>query len=272
MPLIKLSADPSTWVEVSDAEYAWLRNQGALFIENTDMVVDAAAYRMVGCVIRNTGSGFQVLNDAGHKPVGVAGVREVGGDIVIDYEFTATKVISLVAGPDETYASRGYQVGASVGLSAATLRVGQNVLWSDYISWGLLADGVTNGLKSFNNLAYYIGPSPTPSLAAQGWLRYDFNSPVAFSPVGGTLTTRNPLMPVVFEGAGASSSSPGALYGGFNFRFVDLAGAPIIAPDLTQIKLWATMNSTFTRKPPLSELVIPSSNFWVSGIFEVGRS
>jgi hypothetical protein len=222
----------------------------------------------LGCAIRNTGAGFAPISDSGHIPLGVKAVRELNGDILVDYDFTATRVVSFSVTPDETMATLGYSVGASVGLKTATIRVGQSALWADYISW----DAANGKLKSFNGLAHNIDIHPQSTFAAQGWLRYDFNSPVSFAPgaLGGQVASRNAAQTAIFEGVGTSGSVVGAPYGGFNFRFVDpLTREPILAPDLTQVKVWATINSTLTRKVAPSELAIAGSNFWIQGAFEV---
>lgn len=228
--------------------------------------VQGRAYRTVACAIRRTAGGtFQVISDSGHVPVGVLGVREVNGDIVIDYDFQATRVVSFVVTPDETFALSGLTVGASVGLASATIRVGQTATWSDYI----LYDSATAGLKSFNGLAESIGPSSNASLAAAGWYQYLFNSAVSFtSPFfGGQLTSRTKTMDVLLEGAGPSV---GGAFGGFNFRFVDAATrADITSPTLADVKVWASFNSPVTRKVPLTELVTAGSNFWIYGVLEV---
>jgi hypothetical protein len=74
-------------------------------------------------VIRNNGTGWQFINDANHNPMNLASVSvDNSGRIVLDYGFTAKKVLTLVASPDETFASQ-YQIGGSVGLSQTLFNV-----------------------------------------------------------------------------------------------------------------------------------------------------
>lgn len=88
------------------------------FSENAD-------YRVVAGVIRqaSNGSGWQFISDSGHTPMGVSSVSANSDFIVINFDFTAEKVISFVAGPDETFAAWGLVCGASVGFSSASLQV-----------------------------------------------------------------------------------------------------------------------------------------------------
>lgn len=66
-------------------------------------------------------SGWVAINDAGHIPVNISSVTTESNRVDISYGFTASKVISLVAVPDEYFAQRGYFCGCSVGTKTASI-------------------------------------------------------------------------------------------------------------------------------------------------------
>lgn len=109
-------------------------------------------FRVIAGTIRNTGTGWEVLNDTGHRPTGVTGVTVTSTAIVVSFASTL-KVVSFVCGPDETYASRGLRVGASVGLSSANVMCYQEDehAISDFVSWNGTAwsslEGVFTGIS-----------------------------------------------------------------------------------------------------------------------------
>lgn len=60
---------------------------------------------------------WTVLNDAGHKPVGISSVQLFADRVRVHHTFTANKVRSFQATSDEAFASADVRVGASVGLT-----------------------------------------------------------------------------------------------------------------------------------------------------------
>lgn len=66
------------------------------------------------------------INDGLHVPVGVGAASASGDTISISLDQTYGRVISIVAGPDETLAQMGVSVGASVNLDAFALRMSVN--------------------------------------------------------------------------------------------------------------------------------------------------
>jgi hypothetical protein len=82
----------------------------------------------VAGVIRSADeNGWYVINNDGHKPLNIAKVEVKNGLIVVNYTFKASAIHTFMVTPDETFARAGYFVGASVGLSAATISVSQVV-------------------------------------------------------------------------------------------------------------------------------------------------
>lgn len=81
--------------------------------------------RAVAGVVRQTTAdgGWDLIDDADHTPIGVSSVStSASGDLNIIFSFTATKIISFVAGVDETYSKEMMVVGPTVGKTTATLR------------------------------------------------------------------------------------------------------------------------------------------------------
>lgn len=85
---------------------------------------DGNKYRLLAGVIRNTGSGWEFLDDSGHEPIGFTGViNNVDGSLQLEHDVDAVKVGSLVATADETYSNYGIIAGASVGRDFSTLEM-----------------------------------------------------------------------------------------------------------------------------------------------------
>lgn len=74
--------------------------------------------------VRNTGDGWKWISDSAHTPVGITPtVSVVGTAIRINYGFTAKRVVTLVATPDETFAALGFIIGGSVGTTYTDLQI-----------------------------------------------------------------------------------------------------------------------------------------------------
>jgi hypothetical protein len=93
--------------------------------------------RIVGCVLRNDGSGWAPMNDAGHRPVPSSGITVAAdfNSVDINYGFTASKVITSLVVPDEVFATQRVFVGASVGLSGAVIVLTADVSIGGYVAW-----------------------------------------------------------------------------------------------------------------------------------------
>ncbi|MFF4834115.1 hypothetical protein [Streptomyces sp. NPDC001315] len=81
------------------------------------LVTEAGArLAVIAGTIRNTGSGWQLLDDDAHEPSGITGVTEQAGYIELQHAVGAAQVVALTVTVDETYAKSGLRCGASVGL------------------------------------------------------------------------------------------------------------------------------------------------------------
>jgi len=64
---------------------------------------------------------WEPVADAGHTPTGITSVTVLSDRVRVNYDFTAEKVSSFQATPDEAFASADVRVGASVGLTYADI-------------------------------------------------------------------------------------------------------------------------------------------------------
>lgn len=97
--------------------------------------------KVVACVLRNEGAGWYAIDDTGHVPVGLSSLSIVGKALNLTYGFSGTRVISLLAVPDERVASWGVMCGTSVGQNSAQI----------YFH-GPLSGAVTNAGIQFNTV------------------------------------------------------------------------------------------------------------------------
>jgi lysophospholipase L1-like esterase len=201
-------------------------------------------FRQVACVIRNTGSGFDFISDASHYPSGVTSVVSNTDNVVVNYSFTASQVASLVATPDEVLAAKGYTIGASVGLSSATLWVGAPGGFSDYISWN------GSAWVSFNGYVTSVSMDGTTGLIT--CTHQDMSSPV-----GGSVSSRSLTKRASMEGLGTTTTT---LY------LVDNSGVTVKTPT-TDSRFWITRSGS--RRVPMSELTFANSNIWLYGLMLV---
>lgn len=84
----------------------------------------SVSYKISGCAIRRDttiSADWQLVSDSAHIPINVSGVTN-GVDVNIQY--AGSKIGTLVAGPDERFASDGVLVGASVGANNANISLG----------------------------------------------------------------------------------------------------------------------------------------------------
>lgn len=78
---------------------------------------EAVTYQEFGGTIRNSGSGWYVIDDAGHTPDGIT-IGTVTSTSVRVYYPACAEITSVIVGPDDTFAKDfGASFGASVGLT-----------------------------------------------------------------------------------------------------------------------------------------------------------
>ena len=114
-----------------------------LYYESGGMVGESGRrFQFVSGVIRNRndGLGWQLISDGSHGHVGVSAIDTNTTGVNVVFDFTATKVISFVAGPDERMAQAGMTVGGSVGLTSSGLWIGAPLqFWFDPVTASITA-------------------------------------------------------------------------------------------------------------------------------------
>lgn len=91
-------------------------------------------YTIIGGVIRNVGDGWYLIQDESHETIGIDSISQDDKAITIYYK-DKQKVNSIAVTVDETMASEGYTVGASVGVNKTLIYLykdGKSIKPSDY--------------------------------------------------------------------------------------------------------------------------------------------
>ena len=79
-------------------------------------------YSITGGVIRNTSDSWFLINNSGHEPINISSVETTDISVILHYK-KFNKVVSFNVTPDETMASEGYTMGASVGLDKTIISI-----------------------------------------------------------------------------------------------------------------------------------------------------
>lgn len=114
-----------------------LSDVGALSSE----IVNNKNVKVVAGVARYSNGEWGLLNDAGHNPLNavIASGQTDPGTFTVTHDVGASKVLSLVCGPDEGYAAQGVTCGASVGLDYSVV----NVRWPKMAASAIAYNGST---------------------------------------------------------------------------------------------------------------------------------
>lgn len=241
---------PARTTPVRAEDLAYFQSQYAAVMTdlgNLGMVIGdpGRRMRMIGCSIRNTGSGFQYIEDAQHQRVGFDTISQDDSGVTLGLSFDATRVVGLVVGQDETYAQRAIHPGASVGTDEILIRFGDDSGFYDYVQW----DG--------SNWVSLTGFVTAGAMNATTGL-ITFTHKEAATDYGGSIEIRSANLRLSAEGR--SKTSIGALV--YPYNSATSAKAPT-----TDMKFWITRPGSRPVKP--SELTAASGNFWVVGFQEV---
>lgn len=215
---------------------------------------DGQTYRVVAGALRNDGSGWAQIGDP-HVSSGIDSISVVNGGIVVDYTSVgASKVVSFVAVPDESFALAGFNFGASVGLTSAMITgavVANSV--SDYISWNGSAFVSLNGVFTFGA---WDGTNKNVKIMYPSKVQYNSPFAVAITPRGATSTR-------------ASDAGGGFGADGCFVSFFNSAGL-MSAPDSTcKFTLTKSIATAKVDLGTVTTATLPNSNIWVLGIFVV---
>lgn len=210
-------------------------------------------YRLISGVIRNTGSGWGLINDAGHQPSGISGVTVGADHIVLAHSVGALKVSSLQVTPDETFAGMDIRVGASVGLTETRLYVYREPAdrISDYIQWD-----ATNGWTSLYGTVSGLSFASGVLTVTHEDLGIDKHSSLVVSNRGGILAQAGGMTATTFQVAFYSGS------------FGSLTSVTTAAATM---RFWMTRYGRRASVPAIDPTTLShaSGNFWITGLMEV---
>lgn len=207
---------------------------------------NGAKYKAIGCAIRNTGTGFALIDDATHSPINIASVATFSDRIELTYNFTASKVGTATVTCDETLAAYGYVAGASVGLDKMIIWVSQPGGWGDYVT--VNGNTITNSL---NGLITGVTRSTTA---------WNFQHDAIMGLTSGQASYRNPTYHAAVDSLGPTSTGV-ALY--------NASGTLINASAASgEFRFWI-MRTGSRRVNPLTELTYANSNLFIQGLMEV---
>ena len=211
---------------------------------NTD---NGHKYKIVACILRNTGGVWDFITSGKHRPLNCASVSQDATGITINYGFTAKGIISLVVTPDEDFAEQGYFCGASVADNKAIIQIYKR-------------EGVCGGYITHNSGSWTFTNDITNVSfdGASGYITID-HTYVGSRVYGRSVTCKSGKYIASIVSAGTTSDVL-ALY--------DYSGNIVTAPSNNTSIFWLSM------APHLNKLVIPSEanqtgNLWVYGIMEV---
>lgn len=217
-------------------------------------------YRLVSGTIRNTAGVWAPINDANHRPSGIASVDTFSDRIVINYDFTGRLVSSFQATPDDTLAQLGYAVGASVGLSSTTLYLSKPGGLMDYVFWDPNGAGPgVAGWKSFTGVFTFpvVGGSGPSSIDAANGLRLQHASCDISAGLAAQANHRG----------GNYIAAIGSVANTVTYvEFYDFAGVKVTVPN-SNMKVWVTRQGSAAVDP--TKVTAANNNIWITGLFEL---
>lgn len=121
---------------------------------------DGHSYQFIAGVIRNDGDGWKLIQDATHRPINIDSVETISdsgsGYIRLNYpSFGPNMVATVIAAPDETFASAGFTVGTSVSTTYTDIKIGAPDQQSDYVYYDGSKWISTNGV--FSDITFSSG-------------------------------------------------------------------------------------------------------------------
>lgn len=215
-------------------------------VSYTDMSA-GRSIRFVAGTIRNTGGTWAWIDDANHNPIpdGV-GISQTSGTITLTYGFTASKVLSLIATPDDDMA-KFYSCGVSVGLSSSVLVIYHQRPFGGKVSFNgsTWADTQSYQIDSFNY--------------ASGVLTVDHSAYLASSVADIQITSMNATYVPVLSAYSTTT---------FDVKFYDWAGAQYTGAANTNMAFTWTRSHILAADPGLTNYPA-SGNIWIFGIMEM---
>lgn len=130
-------------------------------------------YYKLMCVIRqDTDTGiWSILDDTSHSPTNVDSITQDSDQIRINYSFTASKIKTFVAVPDDVLNKTGLQFGGDVGTTYANITIAKPAQMGAFISSDsngnlIVADSMDNDLTAIEYTANQIVITHNKALSA----------------------------------------------------------------------------------------------------------
>lgn len=211
-------------------------------------IADGGKIKIVAGVIRNTGDGWNFIENVTHSKIGFSSISSNTSSITLTHNFTAKKILGFSITPDETFVQEGYFAGASVGVSSTEIKIsivskeiGGYVYYDETSS-----EWKTNYLKNINNVSF-----------SNGILTMTHDSLGSNPQMLGSVTGRDGIR-ATFGSLGATSTQ---------VKFYDTSGNLIITPT-NDCKAYVTRMRRSAYVDP-TKIISDSGNFWIVGVFEV---
>jgi len=249
-----LSATIDTQIDASPTVAGKLSKNGGAFIG-----VDGRRYGVVAGTVRSIdGTSWVTIEDASHRSQNVDTVTIDATGIFINYPaLNAKRVVSFVAGVDETLAINGFSCGSSVALTNARIELHHYKSVADYVSYSGSAWTSTGGV--------FTSPNFTAGVLTLSHASVGIGS-LANSGSGGSVTPRGGAARAVFSAAGSAVTHQNT-----KIEFYDNAGTLLTAPT-TDMKFFLERSSSSPLRVPPAEVHegrYTNSNIWFMGIFEL---
>lgn len=216
---------------------------------------DGKRYGFVGGTIRNDSDAWYSHENTTHAAVGTTTVSTDTTQITIGYPGRGhVKAVTLIAGPDETLATAGISVGASVANHQALIRLGGEVKYAgliqydgtDFVVTG--GNGATASWDATNSIVV-VGHGVLPTVDNAG--AHDVQ-----------VTSRGDVRSFI-------AASRAITRGSFGVGFRSAGGVALTDPS-TQMR-FTFRHSTAARLNPqaVNTGLFPNSNIWYFGVFEL---
>lgn len=205
---------------------------------------DGLPHKIVAGVLRRDHTlGWQWIDDTIHEPVNGATVTADSSKITVTFP-AQVKVNTFNVTIDDYYASLGYSVGASVGLSNALIYC---------YSPPKVIGGYIRYAGSVWNVSSTVGVNSAAFNTDTGVLTISHNYMTGYAV---SVTSRDGIYTPVVTGGGGSSTT---------VAFFDWAGTRIMVPD-TNMKLYFTYSQPAATLDPTA--MGTTGNLWCLGVFQ----
>ena len=225
-------------------------------LQYMDIVGTKSNYRIVAGAIRNSGNGWDFIVDENHRAnLNCTGIStDANNNLIIQYAaIDAKKIISFIIAPDETFASAGYLIGASVGKTAAYCQISQAI--PDAVSGDIVVTDASTMSIEHNN-----------GISAVSWDSENSRLTITHRNIQGKTVNVTQYKYGRYNGRLYSSSATST-----TIEFYDSDWNKVTTPNGYMSFAFTRQNLTNSKTLTINpdRLVSGTGNFWFIGIFEV---